>query len=64
MKRGEGGKLFLAVSFLWHACPIKLFGAVCLTLGQNKTRPEMAEKLLSETEVVQLSAGSNNVPKQ
>lgn len=63
VKRGRGEKLFLAFSILWHACPIKLFGTVRLTPGQNKTRSEMAEKFLRETQVVQLPAGSKNVPK-
>lgn len=63
VKRGSGEKLFLAVNFLWHACPIKLSRAVRLTPGQKKTRSEMAEKFLCETQAVQLPASSNNVPK-
>lgn len=62
-KEGGGEKLFLAFNFLWHSCPIKLFRAVCLTLGQNKTDSEIAEKFLHETKVVQLPDGSDNVPK-
>lgn len=62
-KEGGGKKLFLAFNFLLHSCPIKLFGAVRLTPGQDKTGSEIAEKFLHETQVVQLPAGSDKCPK-
>lgn len=37
-------KLFLAFHSLWHSYPIKLFGAVHFTLGQNEIGSEITVK--------------------
>lgn len=41
----------MAFHFLWHSYPIKLFGAVCFTPGQNEIGSEIAMKFQLNAEI-------------